>query len=70
MFCLFYLPLCYNLGMFENAPRMENKKFGYEQFLDVENAIPTVNEAGGKMLDIFKIVSRNVKEIANDVTLG
>lgn len=56
--------------MFENAPRMENKKFGYEQFLDVENAIPSMNEAGGKMLDIFKIVSRNVKEIANDVTLG
>ena len=56
--------------MFENAPRMENKKFSYEQFLDVENAIPSMNEAGGKMLDIFKIVSRNVKEIANDVTLG
>jgi hypothetical protein len=56
--------------MFENAPSMESKKFGYEQFLDVENAIPSMNEAGGKMLDIFKIVSRNVKEIANDVTLG
>ena len=68
--CLFLFPPCYNFTMFENAPRMENKKFGYEQFLDIENAMPAVNEAGGRMLDMFKIVSRNVKEIANDVTLG
>lgn len=56
--------------MFESAPKIENKKFGYEQFLDAENAIPAVSEAGRNLLDMFKIVSRNVKEIANDVTLG